>query len=132
MNDTGDTLRRRVATLILGVVKIVSSLLLLIGALAVLTLGAVGVSASPAMAEAPCHETSHAAPDQTPDHSGKTPGKPMKAMACCVACVAAPNLDPTSDPAPTVAPAGLNAPLFDVPAGLLLSPEPGPPRLLIA
>ena len=38
--------------------KIVSSLLLLIGALAVLTLGALGVSAGPAMAEAPCHETS--------------------------------------------------------------------------
>ncbi|MFN7112382.1 MAG: hypothetical protein ACK4M2_12160 [Brevundimonas sp.] len=132
MNDTGDTLRRRVATPILSVVKIVSSFLLLIGALAVLTLGALGVSASPAMAEAPCHETSHAAPDQTPDHSGKTPGKPMKAMACCVACVAAPNLNPASDPAPTVAPARLNAPLFNVPAGLLLSPEPGPPRLLIA
>ncbi|MFN3670264.1 MAG: hypothetical protein ACK4VY_13230 [Brevundimonas sp.] len=112
--------------------KIVSSLLLLIGALAVLTLGALGVSAGPAMAEAPCHETSHAAPDQTPDHSGKTPGKPMKAMACCVACVAAPNLDPASDSAPTVAPARLTAPLFNVPAGLLLSPEPGPPRLLIA
>ncbi|OGN47659.1 MAG: hypothetical protein A2795_07230 [Caulobacterales bacterium RIFCSPHIGHO2_01_FULL_67_30] len=112
--------------------KIVSSLLLLIGALAVLTLGALGVSASPAMAEAPCHEASHAAPDQTPDHSGKPPGKPMKAMACCVACVAAPNLDPASDSAPTVAPARLTAPLFNVPAGLLLSPEPGPPRLLIA
>jgi hypothetical protein len=117
-------------------VKIVSSLLLLIGALAVLTLGAVGVSAGPAAAEAPCHETSaearpdarHAAPDQTPAHQNKA----MKAMACCAACVTAPALEPVSRPGPTVAPARLSAPLFDVPAGLLLSPEPGPPRLLIA
>ena len=112
--------------------KIVSSLLLLIGALAVLTLGAVGVSASPAMAEAPCHEMSSTLSDQTPDHSGKTPGKTMKAMACCVACVAAPTVDPASDSGQTVAPPRLSAPLFDVPAGRLLSPEPGPPRLLIA
>lgn len=53
MKDAGDPLRRRVATPILSGVKIVSSLLLLIGALAVLTLGALGVSASPAMAETP-------------------------------------------------------------------------------
>ena len=53
-------------------------------------------------------------------------------MACCAACVTAPALEPVSRPGPTVAPARLTAPLFDVPAGLLLSPEPGPPRLLIA
>ena len=128
MNDTSDTLRRRVATPILGGVKIVSSFLLLIGALAVLTLGAVGVSASPAMAEAPCHETSHAAPDQTPDQPVKT----VKAMACCVACVAAPTLDPASGPGPAVTPVRLNAPRVDFPAGRLLSPEPGPPRFLFA
>jgi hypothetical protein len=125
-------LRRRVATPILGVVKIVSSLLLLIGALTVLTLGAVGVSAGPAAAEAPCHETSaearHAAPDQTPAHQNKA----MKAMACCAACVTAPALDPAARPGPSVAPARLTAPLIDFPAGRLLSPEPGPPRLLIA
>ncbi|NBB65324.1 hypothetical protein GVN18_39355 [Pseudomonas sp. ODNR1LW] len=112
--------------------KIVSSLLLLIGALAVLSLGALGVSASPAAASAPCDETRHAAPDQTPDQPVKAPGKTMKVMACCVACVAAPNLDTVLDPAPTVSPARLTALLLDVPAGLLLSPEPGPPRLLIA
>lgn len=120
--------------------KIVSSLLLLIGALAVLSLGALGVSAGPAMAEAPCHETSaearpdarpdarHAAPDQTPAHENKA----MKAMACCAACVTAPALEPVSRPGPTVAPARLTAPQIDFPAGRLLSPEPGPPRLLIA
>lgn len=111
--------------------KIVSSLLLLIGALAVLTLGAVGVSASPAAASAPCHETSHetrsSTPDQTPAHQNKA----MKAMVCCVACVAAPGLEPVSRPGPTVAPARLNAPRFDLPAGRRLSPEPAPPRLLI-
>lgn len=112
--------------------KLVSSLLLLIGALAVLTLGAVGVSAGPAAAEAHCHETGSAASDPTPDHSGKTAGKAMKAMACCVACVAAPTVDPASAPSRMGAPPRLGAARFDVPAGLRLSPEPGPPRLLIA
>jgi hypothetical protein len=132
VNDTGDTLRRRVATPILGVVKIVSSLLLLIGALAVLTLGAVGVSASPAAASAPCHETGHETRSSTPDQTPAHQNKPMKAMVCCVACVTAPALDPAARPGPTVAPARLVAPLIDFPAGRLLSPEPGPPRLLIA
>ncbi|MFN6982255.1 MAG: hypothetical protein ACK4NU_10055 [Brevundimonas sp.] len=108
--------------------KIVSSFLLLIGALAVLTLGAVGVSASPAAAESPCHETGSSTSDQTPAHQNKA----MKAMVCCVACVTAPALDPAARPGPTVAPARLTAPLIDFPAGRLLSPEPGPPRLLIA
>ncbi|WP_348683830.1 hypothetical protein [Brevundimonas aurantiaca] len=112
--------------------KIVSSLLLLIGALAVLTLGAVSVSAGPAMAGPPCHETSaearHTAPDQAPAHQNKA----MKAMACCAACVMAPALDPAGRPGPTIAPARLAAPLIDFPAGRLLSPEPGPPRLLVA
>jgi hypothetical protein len=132
VNDTGDTLRRRAAAPILCFVKIVSSLLLLIGALAVLSLGALGVSAGPAMASAPCHETSHAAPDQTPDQPVKAPGKTMKVMACCVACVAAPTVHPASRPGPTVSPVRLTAPRIDFPAGRLLSPEPGPPRLLIA
>ncbi|MBA4805908.1 MAG: hypothetical protein H2037_00005, partial [Brevundimonas sp.] len=72
--------------------KIASSLLLLIGALAVLTLGALGVSAAPAMAEAPCHEMSHETTSTDP--APNRPAKAMKAMACCVACVAAPALPP--------------------------------------
>lgn len=112
--------------------KIVSSLLLLIGALAVLSLGALGVSAGPAMAEAPCHETGHETGHETPDPSGKGPDKAMKAMACCVACVAAPTIPPAARPQTAAAPLRLTAVSPALPSGRRLSPEPGPPRLLIA
>jgi len=108
-------------------VKIFQSLLLLIGALAVLALGTVGASASPAEA-APCHETGQAMPDKAPGHAPKA----MKAMVCCVACVATPTLDSTPLPGVSPSPARLATTLSDMPAGRLLSPEPGPPRLLIA
>jgi hypothetical protein len=111
-------------------VKIASSLLLLIGALAVLTLGALGVSAAPAMAEAPCHEMSHETTSTDP--APNRPAKAMKAMACCVACVAAPALPPATHPGAAVAPDRLRAPLLDLPTGRRPSPEPGPPRLPIA
>ncbi|WP_224761422.1 hypothetical protein [Brevundimonas aurantiaca] len=89
--------------------KIVSSLLLLVGALAVLTLGALGVSAIPAMAEAPCHETGHKAPDPSGKAPDKAPDKAMKAMACCVACVAAPTIPPAARPQTAAAPLRLTA-----------------------
>lgn len=112
--------------------KIVSSLLLLIGALAVLTLGALGVGAGPAMAEAPCHETRHSAPDHSGKVPGKAPDKAMKAMACCVACVAAPTIPPAARPQTAAAPLRLTAVSPALPSGRRLSPEPGPPRLPIA
>ncbi|WP_241004603.1 hypothetical protein [Brevundimonas fontaquae] len=104
----------------------VQSLLLLIGALSVLALGTVGASASPANA-APCHETGQSSPEQTPSHAPKA----MKAMVCCVACVAAPTLNPAPISALTLSPARVAAVRAALPAGRLLSPEPGPPRLLI-
>ena len=106
--------------------KILQSLLLLIGALAVLGLGTVGAPASPAAA-APCHETSQPMRGESPNHAPKA----MKAMICCVACVAMPTLDPAPLSGLKVSPARLAAVLIDMPAGRLLSPEPGPPRLLI-
>jgi hypothetical protein len=107
-------------------VKIVQSLLLLFGALSVLALGAVGASASPATA-APCHETGQSSPDQTPNHTPKA----MKAMICCVACVATPTLDPAPMSGPTLSPSRIAAVPPALPVEQLLSPEPGPPRLLI-
>jgi len=107
-------------------VKFLSSILMLIGALAVLSLGAVSASAAPASIP-PCHETG--APTSDPsEHSPKA----MKAMICCVACVAAPS--PTCPPLPglPVSPSRLTVGLIDMPAGRLLSPEPDPPRSLIA
>lgn len=103
----------------------VQSLLLLIGALSVLALGAVGVSASPATA-APCHETGQSSPDQPPKHAPKA----MKAMICCVACVAVPTLDPAPVSGPTLSPPRIAAVPTALPAGQRLAPEPGPPRLL--
>jgi len=108
----------------------VQSLLLLIGALSVLALGAVGASASPATA-APCHqmdhETGQSSPDQTPNHAPKA----MKAMSCCVACVATPTLDPAPMSGPTLSPSRISAVPAALPVGQRLSSEPGPPRLLI-
>ncbi|ANC53270.1 hypothetical protein A4249_06130 [Brevundimonas sp. GW460-12-10-14-LB2] len=110
--------------------KIVQSLLLLFGALSVLALGAVGASASPATA-APCHQTGHetgqSSPDQTPNHTPKA----MKTMICCVACVATPTLDPAPMSGPTLSPSRVAAVPSAFPTGQLLTPEPGPPRLLI-
>jgi len=80
------------------------------------------------MAEAPCHEMSHGSTDQAPNTSGKA----MKAMACCAACVTAPTVGPTARFAAAISSARLSAPLVDLPAGRRPSPEPGPPRLLIA
>lgn len=95
--------------------------LLLLGALAVLALGA-----APAVAEAPppCHGTSHEAP--------ATPDKPVKAMSCCAACVAAPLPQPpirVSVRAP--APASAVGPQT-LPVGRTPAPEPGPPRAVAA
>ncbi|WP_295218886.1 hypothetical protein [uncultured Brevundimonas sp.] len=106
--------------------KIVQSLLLLIGALSVLALGAVGASASPATA-APCHQTGQSSPDQTPNHAPKA----MKAMICCVACVATPTLAPAPVSRLTPSPSRVVAVPAALPAGRLLAPDPGPPRLLI-
>lgn len=108
----------------------VQSLLLLIGALSVLALGAVGASASPAIA-VPCHQTGHetgqSSPDQAPNHAPKA----MKAMICCVACVATSTLDPAPLSGPAPSPSRIAAGPAALPVGQLLSPEPGPPRLLI-
>ncbi|WP_313443974.1 hypothetical protein [Brevundimonas sp.] len=106
--------------------KTVQSLLLLIGALSVLALGAVGASASPTTA-APCHETGQSSPEQIPNHAAKA----MKAMICCVACVAVPTLDPAPVSGPTLSPSRIAAVPAALPVGQLLSPEPGPPRPLI-
>lgn len=99
---------------------------MLFGALAVLTLGAVGASASPRDV-APCHQTSH----QTPDHA-PAPMKAMKAMSCCVACVATAVLEPSTLPAQAISPVRLVHPATTLPVGLRVTPEHGPPRLLIA
>lgn len=103
---------------------LIRTLTLLLGALAVLTLGALPAPAN-ASAMPPCHETSsgHHAPADTP-----APEKPMKPMGCCVACVAtvAPEPPLRSGVFLPTPPRSLTAALL--PVGQTLSPEPHPPR----
>ena len=105
--------------------RALQALLMLLGALAVLMIGALPASAlSDSSSAPPCHETmSHASGAETP-----SPDKPMKAMECCVVCVTAPTLRAperarlaTPRPAPAVRLAAL-------PAGERPAPEPHPPR----
>ena len=99
---------------------VLRTLLILFGALAVLTLGATPMAAA---AEAPpCHSRAHETPADQPA------SKALKVMACCVACVAAPRVEPHTlpeDPAPAGVGARSPAPVL---AGLTPSPAHGPPR----
>ena len=105
---------------------ILRTLSLLLGALAVLTLGALAAPAPASAETAPCHSMTHGeAPAPSPD-------KPMKAMGCCLACVAAPLPQPPVRAA-VRAPAPDRTPrLTMLPAGRSPAPEPGPPRAVAA
>ncbi|MBN9464233.1 hypothetical protein [Brevundimonas sp.] len=109
--------------------RIVSSILLLIGALAVLSLGVSGAFTAPAAHVAPCHETVGQMDTSRPsDQAPRT----LKAMACCVACVAAPASAPAALPASSLTTIRIASASANLPVGRRLVPEPGPPRLLIA
>lgn len=102
------------------------TLLLLIGVLAVLALGAT----APARADSdarPCHEAA-SAHHQLPTPQAPGPGK-APAMACCTACVSTPAPAPDA-PTLVAAPASKAFPLRPaLPGGLSPAPEPGPPRV---
>jgi hypothetical protein len=103
------------------------TLTLLLGALAVLLLGALPASAMVPAAPAPCHDMGPGTPDSRPD-----PDMPMKPMGCCVACVvvmapAAPLRTTPRLPAPP-----RSVLRFLLPAGESVSPEPHPPRLIVS
>lgn len=107
------------------------TLSMLLGALAVLWLGAVAAPAQASAGAPPCHEMtmSHGG---TPAAPAPSPDKPMKAMSCCVACVASPLPQPPVRAA-VRASAPLHAPrLQDLPVGQTTAPEPGPPRTVAA
>lgn len=100
------------------------TLMILIGALAVLTLGALA-AAGPAEAAAPsCHGTEHGAPA---GHDG--PAKAAMPMACCVACVAAVPPQPSIRAAVSPLPPAHDGLSPLPPAGERPAPEPHPPRL---
>ena len=103
---------------------ILRTLLMLAGALAVLTLGALPAAAGPAAP--PCHEMSGQM--HHGDAPAQTPTKAIKVMACCVMCVAAPAIPPVQ-PAASALAVSDHHPL---PATRLTgrgpAPEHGPPR----
>ena len=107
-------------------VRSLNLILMLMGALSVLMLGAVPVSAG--TGQAPCHAAVASAPShhEAPAPSEKG-GKVVAAMTCCVSCVVTPALLPptrqgTSHPE-TPAPAAASLPVGRSPA-----PEHGPPK----
>lgn len=109
-------------------VRSLNLILMLLGALSVLMLGAVPASAQSGDAP-PCHEATatSASHHETPAPSGK-PGKVTAAMACCVSCVVAPALQPPSRPL-TAHPETPAAPVpASLPVGLSPAPEHGPPK----
>lgn len=99
---------------------ILRTLLMLCGALAVLTLGALPAAAG--SATPPCHEMSGMG------HDAPAPTKAIKVMACCVMCVTAPAIPPV-EPAAS-APSGVDHPVRLVArlSGHGPAPEHGPPR----
>lgn len=99
------------------------TLLMLLGALGVLLLGAV----SPSMASteaAPCHEMAGMASDPP----ASAPERPTKTMGCCVACIAAPAIVPPVRNNSAVRPASPRPVLRVLPTGRRTLPETGPPR----
>lgn len=104
-------------------VRTLNAILMLLGALSVLMLGAAPAAADAAPPS--CHETpTH----HGPDTSQTTTDGVMMAMGCCIACVTAPDLEPpvrgriaAPSPLPAASPLAL-------PTGLSPAPEHGPPR----
>lgn len=100
-------------------------ILMLLGALSVLVLGAIPASALTTQAP-PCHEAAATSPSR---HEAPAPsGKAMAAMACCVSCVvtpalAAPSRDLAAHPEKPAAPVPASLPI-----GLSPAPEHGPPK----
>lgn len=96
------------------------TLMILLGALAVLTLGATPMTA---MAEAPCHSQHH---QQSPAEAPVS--KALKVMNCCVACVAAPRIEPPTTPETALPAAAVFVAASPALSGLTPSPAHGPPR----
>lgn len=106
---------------------ILRTLMMLAGALAVLTLGALPASAS-GPATPPCHETPAVPHHGDAPTQQQAPTKAIKVMACCVMCVAAPTVPPVQ---PAATPMDARDP-HPLPAARLTgrgpAPEHGPPR----
>jgi hypothetical protein len=109
-------------------VRSLNLILMLLGSLSVLMLGAVPASATSGDA-APCHEdvATSQSHHEAPAPSGK-PGKATAAMACCASCVVTPALQPPASEL-TALPETPALPVpASLPVGLSPTPEHGPPK----
>jgi hypothetical protein len=110
--------------------RALQAFVMLLGALAVLMIGAVPASASTdAPKTPPCHQSaSHHSDAEAP---APAPGKAMKAMDCCVACVGAPALTPPARARLTAPPPSVAMTPDSLLTGESPAPEPHPPRPLL-
>jgi hypothetical protein len=110
-------------------VRSLNLIMMLLGALSVLVLGAVPAAAMTGGAAPPCHEGAANSPShhEAPARS-EEPGKAMTAMACCVSCVVTPPVQPPSGDL-SAHPEAPAAPVpASLPVGLSPAPEHGPPK----
>ena len=103
--------------------RALSSILMLLGIVSALLLGALAGAAE--AAPAPCHDAvaaGHSVPaDETPEDGDR-------AMNCCVACVGAPVIAPPARSRMAFLDAAPHGRAPTLPPGLSPAPEPGPPR----
>jgi hypothetical protein len=109
-------------------VRTLNLILMLLGALSVLMLGAVPASARTGAAT-PCHEAVATSPShhEIPAPAGK-PGKAITAMACCVSCVVTPALQQPARQLTAHPEAPATGVPTSLPVGLSPAPEHGPPK----
>ena len=108
--------------------RALQTLVMLLGALAVLMIGAVPTSAAAAPSTPPCHQTaSHHGGTEAP---ATMPGDTLKAMDCCVACVGAPALTPPGRARLAAPPPSVAMTPGSLPTGERPAPDPHPPRPL--
>ena len=99
------------------------TLLLLLGAVGVLLLGAVSPSVA-AIGAPPCHEMA----GMTSEAPTSKPDRAMKSVACCVACTAPPAIVPPIQAGVAIRSATPQPIPRTLPTGRRLSPETGPPK----
>jgi hypothetical protein len=111
-------------------VRTLQFLLVLIGALSVLVLGALPTHAMGTETVAPpCHDMAMPAGSTDTPGQSQEPDQPMTVMACCMACVASPLPRPPVRPATRIPVEKATAKVTCPPNGRTLTPEPRPPRL---
>ena len=110
--------------------RLLRTLVMLLGALAVLATGFAPAAAAASEAPPPCHDTaSHHQGPQTPSPD---PAGQAQIPDCCVACIASPPLQPPARARLAAPRPATLTPRTAMLAGERPAPEPHPPRLFPA